>query len=216
VTLDRIGNSRPADVTRLGLTMSGGVLAKRADALERFPVAQFRDLADADKLAQPAFSAEHAGLDLAADGAQLRTSGAVRRSVRYEEIIIDSNFTRFAGPRRPLAGGLFDHFLAGAAVTRAEPSRARASVLTPAGQAVTVQEETFTVAFQDTNRAYAADATGFASAAQAREYVAQRLRDDPTLSDVIHVIPISRWQHDRGVLIPALAARGPGEPDHRR
>src|SRR4029453_9703818 len=105
-----IGNSRPADVTRLGLTMAGGVLAKRADALERFPVAQFRDLSDADKLAQPAFSPEHAGLDLVADGAQLRTSGAVRRSVRYEEIIIDSNFTRFVGPRRPLPGGLFWHF----------------------------------------------------------------------------------------------------------
>ena len=96
LVLDKVGNSAPADGIRFALKVRGGALTRRADAEEKFAPAQFRDLKDADKLSKPAFQLEHAGLELVAPGADANTSRAVQRTVRYEEIIIDSNVKRAA------------------------------------------------------------------------------------------------------------------------
>ena len=68
----------------------GGGLVRQRDAEEKFAPAQFRNLEDADKLSQPAFQPEHAGLELVAPVRTRTPSRAVQRTVRYEEIIIDS------------------------------------------------------------------------------------------------------------------------------
>ena len=186
LTLDRVGNQRPSDVNRLTVSTQDGGLVRRDDAYERFAPGQFRDFSDADKVSQPAFELEPSGLDLAADGADLRTSGMVKRIVRYEEIIIDNNFKRFAQRLRPYVGTLFRFFLGGNAATRSTLSAATRRRLVPFPDTVQVVDDTYTVAFADTN--LAASAT-FRSAASAQDYLAAQVAADPNLAEALHVIP---------------------------
>src|SRR6185503_13818023 len=90
--LDKVGNQKPEDVNRLTIKVTGGGLARIGDAFEQFAPAQFQNFSDADKLSRPAFAPEKSGLDLAPAGQDMRSSVMARRTVRYEEIIIDNNF----------------------------------------------------------------------------------------------------------------------------
>jgi hypothetical protein len=187
--LDKVGTQAPNDVNRLSLAVAGGGLAKKQDALERFAPAQFQIFSDADKLSSPAFSKEVSGLDLSAAGADLRSSSMVKRVVRYEEIIIDSNFKRFARRFRDYFGVLFNFFMNGAAVSRCELSKAAKTKLQPFEDKIGVVNENYTVAFQANNKAFKAEAASFHSEASARDYMKSRIAADPTLVDTIHVIP---------------------------
>ena len=62
---------------------------------EQFAPAQFHAMSKNEKVAKPAFVPEDGGVDITASGDQLRSSLAVRRVVRYEQVIIDTNFKRF-------------------------------------------------------------------------------------------------------------------------
>ncbi len=187
--LDKIGSRKPSDVNRLSLSVSGGGLAKKGDALEQFAPAQFQNFSDADKLSKPAFSPEHSGLDLSAGGNEVRSSRMVRRVVRYEEIIIDSNFKRFARRFRGYFGSLFSFFLNGAAVAKCEISGASKKNLQPFDDKIAVLAETYTVAFQANNQAFAPEAAEFHSEAGARDYMNRQISADPALAERIHVIP---------------------------
>lgn len=187
--LDKVGTQKPDDVNRLSVVVASGGLAKKQDTLERFASAQFRDLSDAEKLSAPAFTKEVSGLDLSSAGADLRSSGMVKRVVRYEEIIIDSNFKRFARRFRDYTGVLFNFFMNGAAVTRCELSKATKTKLVPFDDKIGVVIDTYTVAFQSNNKVFSAEATSFHSEASARDYMNSRIAVDPNLADTIHVIP---------------------------
>ena len=113
----------------------------------------------------------------------------VKRIVRYEEIIIDSNFKRFQRRFRNYFGVLFNFFLNGAAVTRSDLSQAVRTKYKPFEEKISVRAETYTVAFQSNNKAFAADAASFQSEASARDYMARKIAEDQTLTDSIHVIP---------------------------
>jgi hypothetical protein len=189
LTLDKIGNQKPSDVKRLAVSVAAGGLGKKGDVLEQFAPAQFRNFDDAQKLSQPAYAPEHGGLDLSVQGQQLASSQMVRRVVRYEEIIIDSGFKRFARKFSEFAGTLFQFFLAGASVSKSELSQFEKNKLQPFKEKIAVQPETFTVAFQATNKTYAADAASFTSAASAHDYLNRKIAKDANLRDALHVIP---------------------------
>jgi hypothetical protein len=189
ITLDRVGGQKPSDVKRLSIAVAGGGLAVKGDAFEQFAPAQFQDFSDADKLSRPAFVPERAGLDLSAAGTDVRSSVMVKRIVRYEEIIIDSNFKRFARRFRPHVGSLFDFFLGGNAVARSQVSRDTRAKLVPFAEKIDVAADTYTVAFQSTNKPFADDAASFHSEASAREYLNRKISEDGALADVLHVIP---------------------------
>jgi hypothetical protein len=189
ITLDKVGNQAPSDVNNLSVTVISGGLEKKADAQEQFAPAQFQNFSDADKLSRPAFAPEKSGLDLSASGADLRSSEMVKRVVRYDEILIDNNYKRFQKRYFRFIGVLFNHFLRGAAVTRSSLSQAVATKLQPFPDKITVQGESYTVAYQATNQAVAADSVSFQSEASARQYMNQKVAADPTLADAIHVIP---------------------------
>lgn len=189
ITLDKIGNQKPTDVKKLSIAVTGGGLAKKGDAFEQFAPAQFQDFSDADKLSKPAFESERSGLDLSASGADLRSSVMVKRVVRYEEIIIDSNFKRFRRSFRGIFSGLFGFFIQGAAVTRNELSKASKSKLQPFDEKIEMQTEGYTVAFQSNNKAFAEESAQFHSEASAREYLNKMVAQDANLADALHVIP---------------------------
>lgn len=189
LTLDKVGNQKPSDVKRLSVSVAGGGLSKVADTIEQFAPGQFQDLKDADKLSRPGYGEERAGLELSSSGPQLASSRMVKRAVRYEEIILDSNFKRFVRRFSPFVASLFEFFLRGAAITRCELSRKRKAQLQPFAEKVAVAAETYVVASQSTNKAHNGTAKGFTSEASAREYLARQVADDPTLAEVLHVIP---------------------------
>jgi hypothetical protein len=110
----------------------------------------------------------------------------VRRVVRYEEIVLDANFTRFARPLAPPRRTMFGHFLKGSSVARSERSKAARDELRPLGNAVAVADEGYAVAFQADNTAYGAS---FASEAAAREHLRDAIAADPGLAEQLHVVP---------------------------
>lgn len=187
--LDKVGSQKPNDVNRLSVVVTGGGLAKKDDAFEQFAPAQFQNFSDADKLSRPAFAPERSGLNLSAAGADVRSSVMVKRVVRYEEIIIDSNFKRFQRRFTGYFGSLFTFFLNGNAASRSELSQATRLRLQPFDEKIEVKHETYTVAFQSTNKAFADDAVSFHSEASARDYLNRKVADDAALAEEIHVIP---------------------------
>jgi hypothetical protein len=189
LTLDKVGAQKPSDVNRLSVGVAGGGLAKKGDAFEQFAPAQFQNFSDTEKLSRPAFTPERSGVDLSAAGADARSAVMVRRVVRYEEIILDSNYKRFARRFRGFLGVLFGFFLHGAAVSKCELSQAVKVKLQPFADKIDVQAETYTVANQADNSAFSAESAIFHSEASAREYLNDQVAADPSLAAAIHVIP---------------------------
>ncbi len=187
--LDKVGSKKPSDVNRLSLSVVPDGLAKKADAYEQFAPAQYQNFSDSDKLSKPAFAPERAGVELSASGADLRSSKMARRVVRYEEIIIDSNYKRFQRRFRGFMGVLFNFFLNGAAVTKCEISNATKKKFQPFDEKIEVQTETYTVAFQANNKAVSSETVSFHSEASARDYLNRQIAADPSLADQMHVIP---------------------------
>jgi hypothetical protein len=189
LVLDKVGTQKPSDVKRITLAVTAGGLAKTGDRLELFAPAQFRNMGDADKLSTPAFEPDPGGIELSAAGGQLVSSEMARRVVRYERIILDSNFKRQQRPFFLTLDTLFVHFLAGASVSRNDLSVTRKKQMQPFAEKVRVNAEAFTVAFQADNRAFGDDATSFTSRAQALDYLNRQVSANPDLADSLHVIP---------------------------
>ncbi|HEX6685142.1 MAG TPA: DUF6603 domain-containing protein [Candidatus Limnocylindrales bacterium] len=184
--LDRIGAQRPSDTNRLTVEVTSGGLAKRSDVTELFAPAQFQDMDDAAKLSRPAFQRQHAGLELAPDGNALTSVRAVRRTARYEEIVIDAIRPRDHRRFVVFAGGLFTHFLRGNSISRSELSQAQRGLVQPFADAIRVSGEQFAVARTENNTAAMAP---FDSEATAREFLAGHLAANPGLAGTLHVIP---------------------------
>ncbi len=189
IKLDRVGAQKPNDVNHVSMVVLGDVLERKDDAFEQFAAGQYRDFSDAEKLSLPAFAPERSGLKLSSAGTNFRSSKMVKRIVRYEEIIIDSNFKRFQRRFQGFFGSLFAFFLGGNAVSRSVLSQASKRQVQPFEEKIEVLPETFVVAFQANNKAFAADAVSFVSQASARDYLNRKLAEDAALTDELHVIP---------------------------
>ena len=187
--LDKIGTQKPADAKRFELLVTGGGLAALGAATEKFAMAQFVDMDDAEKLSKPSFEPGDGGLELSAAGAQLRTSHMARRVVRYEVILIDGEF-RLHQRKSSFSTGLFAHHLLGSAITASSLSDAYQKKLDPFGtDKVTVAGESYTIADSDTNKPFGGAKKTFASEAAARDHLATMAAADPAGAANLHVIP---------------------------
>ena len=186
--LDKVGNQTPRDARRLTLQVDGGGLAKTRDTTERFATAQFKALGDSGKLSSPAYEPQHAGMELSVSGAQQRSGAALKRVVRYEEIILDNNrkrrLRRFVG----FAIRLFTHFLSGNAASRSVLSAAYAAKKAPVAQKIVVAEAVYVVASSVDNSLHH-EAARFTSQAQAHDFLRAEVGRSPELADALHVIP---------------------------
>lgn len=194
--LDKVGNQRPSDANRFSLTATVGGGGALKTLQEPFATGQFVDLGDADRLSSPGFSPEDSGVEVAAQGEQRKTSQAVKRVIRYESIIIDNHFKRFARPFflyfrtgfSALYGFLFMHFLSGSAVKQSVLSKQHQTRLKPFSEVITVQPQGYSVAFSDNNQSV--DSTmAFTSYAKATQFMNQKIAADPALAARVHVIP---------------------------
>ncbi|SEF81060.1 Kelch motif-containing protein [Nonomuraea solani] len=91
VRLDRVGAQRPGDGTRFAVAPAPDSGLVRASVTpDKFAMAQFQDMDDAAKLSRPAYEDQGAGLELVAAQGAMASARVVRRSARYEAIVIDS------------------------------------------------------------------------------------------------------------------------------
>jgi hypothetical protein len=170
----------------LTIDVVSATLQKKSAPEEQFAPAQFKDMSDAEKLSRPAYGPQKAGIELSPAGAETQSSRCVKRIVRYEEIIIDSNFKRHVKKFTLWIAALFNHFLKGSAVAKSALSKQTAKQLKPFDDGIVVNPETYTVAFQSNNKAYAA--TAFTSEASAQDFLASEIAKDAALGESLHVI----------------------------
>jgi hypothetical protein len=196
LVLEKVGSQKPSDVSQVTVAASGA-WQPQGKAQEPFALGQFKDLDDAKKISTPGFEPCESGIVVSAAGAQLRTSQAVKRVIRYETVILDNNFKRhqikFFTFLRPgftnLYGTLFGHYLAGSAVSQSALSQHQRKRMHPFGDAVTVQPPGYSVAYSANNQPLPSAAGGFTSRAAAEDFLQGQLLADPTLADTLHVIP---------------------------
>jgi hypothetical protein len=181
LTLNKVGTQKPSDAKIFTVSATG--LNKKNDVQEAFAMAQFQDMDNATKLSRPSFEKETGGLELSVAGHSVASGKAVKRIVRYELIVIDTNYKRFL--RRFFnffSGALFNHFLKGNAVAKSSLSMKSSKQLQPFDEKVQVVQGAYAVASVMNNKAVAT----FASEAQAREYMQGQ---SANLQETLHVIP---------------------------
>ncbi len=189
LTIQKVGTQTPQDAVRFTLRETTGNFQKAGDALEKFAPAQFQELSDAEKLSRPGFESQHGGLQLSAQGALLASSQVVRRNVRYEQILLDSNYRRLAQRFTHYVGKLFDHFLNGNAASQSLLSKRTRTQGNPSESVVTVRGERYAVVSAETNMPVAAESAGFGSEGEAREYLRSLEERDPAGAAALHIIP---------------------------
>ena len=191
LNIDKVGNRAASDGKNFSVSVNSPELGQTGTVpKEKFAIAQYQELSSDEKLTRPAFQKFDAGVELSVTGRQLRSTKAVRRIVRYETIIIDTNFKRFVIKFFALIGAIFNHFLAGAAVKQSKFSRAYKKSLVPfeAEERIQVKEAEYIVASLSNNKSIA-HGVSFANEAMARDYMMSHIADNPNDAGEVHVIP---------------------------
>lgn len=83
---------------------------------------------------------------------------------------------------------LFNHFLAGASVALSSLSARTRKAKAPVQEGVQAKSEGFAVALQENNKAVSAE-TVFASEGAARDWMADAVANDRSLTGKLHVVP---------------------------
>ena len=187
-TIDLFGTQKPADANRFALAVTTPGLAIAKAVREEFAPAQFHAMSRNEKLAAPAFSEEDGGVDISPTGGLLRSSLVVRRVVRYEQIIIDTNFKRFQKRFANFPGSLFRHFLGGNAAARSALSARLKNQMQPFKDGIETGTEVFGVAYTSDNKMVAGTAV-FGSYHAAKEHMDHAIATDPGLAGTMHVVP---------------------------
>jgi hypothetical protein len=175
-------------VHKVSVEISGGPLTVRNPAREMFARGQYQDLSDADKLSKPAFESMEGGVQLAAGGADWAAGVGADRNVRYESIIVDTLFERFARPFYEWIPLLFVHFRGGSAIRRSSLSLANEKRRQPFAEKIAMPGDAYVVAYTRDNRGVGANAV-FPSQTEAEQFLQDSVAKNPALRKQLHVIP---------------------------
>ena len=191
ISIDRVGAQKPNDANYFTLSVDavGLDIEEKDEVNEMFAMAQVKNMSDSEKLSSPAYEKQKGGLELSAKGEQMKTTSAVKRVVRYEQIIIDSNFKRFVKPFFNFYNTLFALFLKGNAISKSTLSSKFKRQKMPFDDKITVTPTAYVVAFNTDNSPFNDESKVFSSSAQAEEFRSRQVRDNPNLQDILHVIP---------------------------
>lgn len=187
VRLDRVGAPKVADYRKLNFVSDPtSPWSKVNDPRENFAIAQFQNMSDSEKLTRPSFQKEKSGAALSVSGRAMRTGMMTKRTVRYEQIVIDSDYKRFVVKLFPYSGALFSQFLHGNAVALSSLSKQTRKQSDPWDEPLSLREEGFAVVSTHNNKAVS---KMFASEVEARDFLHAQVALDPNKSDVLDVIP---------------------------
>jgi hypothetical protein len=182
-----LGAQKPDDANRFSLSIASGALVKQEDVKESFATAQFKALSDSEKLGAQDYEKEFAGLKLSTPGDQANTSYVSKRSVRYEQVIIDNSFKRAVLRFVTLVTGMFSHFLAGNAMSRSPVSARSHAQAQPFTDKFKIGATGFVLANLADNSALG-QATTHQSLAGAEQALKDALSADPALAGKVHII----------------------------
>jgi hypothetical protein len=188
LSLDKLGSQKPNDVYRLDIVSaaSGPSSLPVNPVNELFAAAQFLQMSDAEKLSRPSYQQIKGGVTIGAAGGP-QSSKMTRRLVDYQVTIIDKESVQ--PPDRVKAiGGLFQNFLAGAAVAQSSLSFQSRTRLAPNPDKVAVAAEGFTVVSILDNKPFDA-ASSFSSEAVAVDYLRSRTALNPSLAGSLQILP---------------------------
>lgn len=188
IAIDKVGSQKVNDAKLFRLVPSGD-LAKLDDTWEQFALAQYLEMDNADKLSLAAFDPMHGGLLLSIQGEQLNSSHMAKRIVRFEIVIIDSNYMRFVLSYVGLPSNMFTQFLNGNSVALSPLSSASKKKAQPFDEKIQIKPELYTITFIKNNKAYQNDTKEFKSLALANEYLRKHALKNPKLAEQLHVIP---------------------------
>ena len=191
INVDKVGSNAVADAHLFSVkanVASLGTISKAPQ--EKFAIAQFQNLSDADKLSRPSFQDIDGGVELAFSGKQLGSSKVAKRVVRYEVKVIDGDNKYHASRWFTSIGTLFVHWLGGAAISQSPLSFARKKSMVPTleNDRVKVGQPGYVVASSENNKPVVS-APVFASEAHARDYLNSQISANPGMAEEIHVIP---------------------------
>lgn len=191
INVDKVGANPVQDAHLFSVeTASPGLTITSIAPQERFAIAQFQEMSDADKLSRPAFQEIDAGVELAYSGKQLGSSKVTKRIVRYEVKINDVDGKRRAFRWFKNIGTLFFHWLGGNAVSYSALSYSRKIAMVPtlADDRIKVAQPGYVVAGVNDNKPLSS-APVFASEAHAHDYLQKTFINNPGMIEEIHVIP---------------------------
>ena len=196
LTLEKFGSQAPSDVDELSIAPAGE-WAKLDDMQEQFAIGQYRNLDDSKKLSTPDFEYQNSGIQVSVDGAQLRTSKATQRIIRYETVIIDNDFKRKPTPyykqhRSGYSGlynKLFRHMKKGNAASQSIVSRNYKKQSQPFEEVIEINPHQYSVARVQNNQPWSDQASGFNSYTSAENHLQRLINNDPNLADLLHVLP---------------------------
>ena len=189
ININKIGAQKISDAQKFSINVvdtSG--LARKDAVMESFAMAQFQEMSGADKLSKASFEKEEGGIELSVSGKHTSTGRIVKRVVRYELIVIDTNYKRFTKKLvNFFSGTLFLHLLKGNAIAKSELSAATKKKLQPFEEKIEFKQTEYAVASILDNT----DVGGkkFASEAQAREFLRQQVKANGALKESLHVLP---------------------------
>lgn len=190
IKIDKVGNNPVDDAHLFSLQVTSPGLGKTSlPPQERFAIAQYQDMSDADKLSRPAFQELDAGVELAFSGKQLGSSKLTKRIVRYEVKVTDVDGKHHAFRWFKNIGTLFFHWLAGAAVSYSSFSYARKKSMVPTleEERVKVGQPGYVVAGVSNNKPLSNAV--FVSEAHAHDFLKTEILKNPGMMEEIHVIP---------------------------
>jgi hypothetical protein len=188
IDIQKVGNQATSDIRKVQVEISSGPLAVKDTAREMFARGQYQELSDADKLSKPAFESLDSGVRLAGSGADWATGVGADRNVRYESIVVDTLFERYARPFYEWISLLFVHFRGGSATARSPLSYANEKKKQPFADKIAIAGDAYVVAYTRDNTSVANDAV-FASQTEAEQYLAGEVSKTPALRKQLHVIP---------------------------
>jgi hypothetical protein len=129
---------------------------------------------------------EKSGAELSVAGKATRTGMMTKRTVRYEQIIIDTNYKRFTRRFFRFFGVLFNQFMRGNAVALSPLSREYARQLDPWDEPLVLKQEGFAVVTNHNNKAVSQI---FSSETEARDFLHSAAAMDANLAATLDVVP---------------------------
>lgn len=155
--LDKFGNQAPGDVNNLDFAVTAGSTALSSNVLyEKFATGEFKKLSESDKITKPGFESYKGGLEVFPANGNYNTLQAIQRNIRYETIIIDSNYKRHQNKFYNLFAslGIFNNFLhahwiKGAVVTKSPLAQKQTEYLKPLDVAISINDIRYAIVNAD-------------------------------------------------------------------
>ncbi|MFC0542520.1 DUF6603 domain-containing protein [Kutzneria chonburiensis] len=211
VRIDRVGAQLPSDGKRFSVRPADTTLVQVSTVADKFAMAQFQTMTDAEKLSQSAYQNQDAGLEVAGAGGRLASARAVRRSTRYEQIIIDNRgqqpapaarllraatTTRVRKPLVNISPAVHTQLLCGSSTSRSVLSQQDSSRRQPFApdDTVRVADQRYVITYVRNNVPAVSPLDGpvsFLSETAANEAMADWIGADSSLAGQLHVVPES-------------------------